>query len=217
MTKIALVGTTGFVGSAILHELLWRDYRVTAIVHDAWDLKFKEHVNFVKANVLDPKEINGIFDEHDVVISAFNAGWTNPDIYHDFMTGSIIIQRYAKKANVKRLIVSGGAGSLYITDQLQVVDSKDFPEKWKAGALAARDYLNYLKEERELDWCFVSPALEMNLTTSGMRTGEYRIGLDTPVYDNNGRSIISVEDLAVAIVDEVENPSHHRQRFTVGY
>ena len=130
---------------------------------------------------------------------------------------SVIIQQYAKKANVKRMIVSGGSGSLYITPKIQVVDSEDFPEKWRAGASAARDYLNYLRNERELDWCFVSPALEMNLFTSGRRTGKYRTGLDTPVYDEEGRSIISVEDLAVAIVDEVEYPVHHRQRFTVGY
>ena len=154
MIKIALVGATGFVGSAILNEIIWRGHKVTAICREPKSLRYTDRVTMVKVNVLDTKELNGVFDGHDVIISAFNAGWTNPNLYHDFITGSVIIQQYAKKANVKRMIVSGGSGSLYITPKIQVVDSEDFPEKWRAGASAARDYLNYLRNERELDWCF---------------------------------------------------------------
>ncbi len=217
MIKIVLIGASGFVGSAILGELLWRGYNLKAIVRDASTVMKNKDITLIEANVLEPMELNSVFDGCDVVISAFNPGWTNPNLYNDFLTGSKAIQNSVKRAKAKRLIVSGGAGSLYVADTLQVVDTITFPEKWKPGAMAARDYLDYLKMEQVLDWCFVSPALEMNLSTSGTRTGSYRLGLDTPVYDDNGRSIISVEDLAVAIVDEMENPVHHRKRFTVAY
>jgi uncharacterized protein len=217
MEKIALIGASGFVGSAILYELLQRNHKVTAIVRDIKSLRSNNNITFLNANVLNPKELSKALDGNDIATSAYNAGWTNPNLYNDFMIGSEIIQECVKHANINRLIVSGGAGSLYIIDNLQLVDKIDFPSRWKPGALAARDYLNYLKEEKELDWCFVSPAIEMNLSTSGIRTGTYRTGLDNPVYDQNGASNISVEDLAMAFVDEVENPKHHRQRFTVGY
>lgn len=100
---------------------------------------------------------------------------------------------------------------------MQLLETPQFPEAFRAGASAARDYLNILKSEKELDWTFLSPAIEMNQGTSGIRKGTYRTGLDNPVFDANKRSIISVEDIAVAIVDELENPKYIRQRFTVAY
>jgi putative NADH-flavin reductase len=100
---------------------------------------------------------------------------------------------------------------------VQLVDSQDFTEEWKAGALAARDYLNIIKKEQDLDWTFISPAIEMHQGTSGERKGTYRTGLETPVFDENNRSVISAEDVAVAIVDEVEQPKHIKERFTVAY
>ena len=111
----------------------------------------------------------------------------------------------------------GGGGSLFVADGLQLVDTPGFPQEFKAGALAARDYLNVLKNERELEWTFLSPPLEMHHGTSGERKGIYKTGLDHPVFDANQRSAISVEDCAVAIVDELEHPKHIRQRFTVAY
>lgn len=98
-----------------------------------------------------------------------------------------------------------------------MVDTPQFAQEWKPGALAARDYLNILKKEDQLDWTFISPAIEMNPGTPHERTGKYRISLDNPVFDANHKSTISVEDLAVAIIDEVENPKHIHQRFTIGY
>ena len=133
------------------------------------------------------------------------------------MQGAIAIQRGVKESGVKRLLVSGGAGSLYVADGVQKVDTPNFPVEWKAGAIAARDYLNIIKNENDLDWTFLSPAIEMHQGTSGERKGYYRTGLDTPVYNEDGRSIISVEDVAVAIVDEIENPQNLRRRFTVAY
>jgi putative NADH-flavin reductase len=154
---------------------------------------------------------------NDAVISAYNAGWTNPDLYNEFLKGSQTIQAAVKKSGVKRLIVVGGAGSLFIAPGRQIVDTEGFPSEWKPGALAARDYLNIIKEEQVLDWTFFSPAVEMHQGTSGTRKGTYRTGLENPVFDANGRSIISVEDTAVAIVDELEKPKHIQQRFTAAY
>jgi putative NADH-flavin reductase len=97
------------------------------------------------------------------------------------------------------------------------LDTPDFPQEFKAGSTSARDYLNLLKSENELEWTFISPAIEMHPGGSGKRTGNYRTGLESPVFDEKGKSRISVEDLAVAIADEAENGRHIRQRFTVGY
>jgi putative NADH-flavin reductase len=215
--KIALIGATGFVGSAILKEALNRGHEVTAIVRHPEKLEAQNNLVAVKSNVMNSDELSKILKGNDVVISAYNAGWTNPNIYDDFLKGSKSVQEAVKKSGVKRYIVVGGAGSLFIAPGVQFVDTPQFPEEWKPGALSARDYLNELKNEDQLDWTFVSPAIEMNHSLPHERKGVYRTGLDNPVFDANNRSTISVEDLAVAIVDEAEHPKHIRVRFTVAY
>src|SRR5690606_30856955 len=120
-------------------------------------------------------------------------------------------------AGVKRYSVVGGAGSLADREGNQSVDSADFPENIKRGAVAVRDYLHELKQNQGLDWTFIRPAIEIHRGTSGIRKGTYRTGLDHPVVDENGRSVLSVEDVAVAIADEVEHPKHIKQRFTAAY
>lgn len=215
--KIVLIGASGFVGTAVLNELLQRNHQVTAIVRHPEKVKKADNLNVVSADVLDEEALQAALRGQDAVISAYNAGWANPNIYDDFMAGAKAIQESVKKAGVKRLIVIGGAGSLFIAPGQQLVDTDAFPAEWKPGALAARDYLNILREDRMLDWTFLSPAIEMNPGTSGIRKGVYRMGLDSPVFDDNHKSMISVEDIGVAIVDELEHPRHIRQRFTVAY
>ena len=215
--KIALIGATGFVGNAVLKEALDRGNEVTAIVRNPEKLSSQKNLKIVQGDVFDTNHLAEILKGNDVVISAYNAGWTNPDLYDEFMKGSESIQEAVKKSGVKRLIVNGGAGSLFVAPEVQLIDTPEFPDAFKAGAGAARDYLNILKKEDQLDWTFVSPAIEMNPGTKHGRTGHYRTGLDNPVFDENNHSTISVEDLAVAIVDEAENPKYFRVRFTVGY
>ena len=215
--KVALIGASGFVGSAILKELLHRGHLVTAIVRNPAKVSSSSNVTVVSANVLDEAQVKNAVAGNDAVISAYNAGWTNPDLYNEFLKGSQTIQEGVKQSGIKRYIVVGGAGSLFTSPGQQLVDTEAFPKEWKAGALSARDYLNILKKEKELEWTFLSPAVEMHHGTSGERKGTYRSGLESPVVDDNGRSIISVEDTAMAIVDELENPKHIRQRFTVAY
>jgi uncharacterized protein len=215
--EVALIGASGFVGTAILNELLQRGHQVTAIVRNPGKIAPAENVTAVSANALNETEIKNAVAGHDAVISAYNAGWTNPDLYNEFLKGAQTIQEGVKQSGVKRLIFIGGAGSLFIAPGQQLVDTEAFPAEWKPGALAARDYLNILKKETELDWTFLSPAVEMHQGTSGNRKGKYRTGLESPVFDADSRSMISVEDTAVAIVDELESPKHIRQRFTVAY
>lgn len=214
--KVAIIGATGFVGSSLVREAVNRDLTVGAIARNT-DKIVNNEVAKIAIDVNNEKELADKLKGYDVVVSAFNAGWTNPNIYNDFLAGSKAIQQAVKDAGIKRLIVIGGAGSLYVADNVQAVDTPDFPAAFKSGASAARDYLNILKQEKDLDWVFFSPAFEMNPGITTGRTGKYRLGKDHPVFDENNASRLSVEDLAVVIFDEVQKPKHHRERFTAAY
>lgn len=217
MKKVAVIGATGFVGSHVVKELENRGYEVEAIVRDASKVEQSDKVTAKSIDINNVEELAESLKGNDAVISTFNAGWTNPNLYHDFLAGSENIEKAVEQSGVKRLIVVGGAGSLYTPDNIQIVDTPDFPEAYKPGAAAARDYLNKIKENKTLDWTFFSPAIEMNQANIGTRTGKYRTSLETPVFDENGRSILSVEDVAVALVDELEQNNHIRERFTAAY
>ncbi|AYL96070.1 NAD(P)-dependent oxidoreductase [Mucilaginibacter celer] len=211
--KIALIGATGFVGKAVLNEALQRGYEVTAIARNPKTDIESDKIILKTADVYNVDELTEALKGADAVVNAFNAGWTNPNLYSDFIKGSEAIQQATKQAGVKRLLVVGGAGSLYIAGQ-QLVDSPQFPAEWKEGATAARDYLNIIKKEEELDWTFLSPAIHLH---PGTRTGVYRTGTDEPVFNDKHEHEISVADLAVAILDELENNRFVKRRFTVGY
>jgi len=151
---------------------------------------------------------------HHAAISAFNPGWSNPDIYKQQVKGTEAIIRGVKQAGLKRLLFVGGAGSLEVKPGVQGVDTPEFPKDWKQGALAAREALNMLRKETGLDWSFLSPSADLS---PGQRTGTFRLGKDQLLKDAKGESRISVEDYAMAMIDEVEKPTHIRQCFTVGY
>lgn len=212
--KIAIIGATGFVGSAILNELADRKHNITAIARNPKDTS---NVNWVAADIFNTDALAETLKGNDVVISAYNSGWTNPNIYDDFIAGSKAIQEAVKKSGVKRYITIGGGGSLFVAPGLQAVDTPDFPKEYYVAASAARDYLNIIKEEKDLDWAFFSPAFEMHPGITIGRTGKYRLGLENPVFNDEQRSLLSVEDLAVVIADEAETPKHHQIRFTAGY
>lgn len=215
--KIAVIGASGFVGKHLVSELVNRKHSIKAFARNTENILAHENVAKIALDANDVEKLAANLADVDVVVSAYNAGWTNPNLYDDFLKGSKSIQEATKKAGVKRLIMIGGAGSLQATPEIQIVDTPEFPAEIKPGALAARDYLNILKEETELDWTFFSPAPEMHPGTSGVRKGTYRLGTDYPVADEHGRSVLSVEDVAVVIADEVEQPKHIKQRFTAAY
>ncbi len=216
MKKVAVIGATGFVGTHVVNELTDRGYEVEAIVRDASKVQQNEKVTAKSVDVNNVEELAQALKGNDAVINAFNAGWTNPNLYDDFLNGSVNIEKAVEKSGVKRFITVGGAGSLYI-DGNQLVDGPDFPAEIKPGATAARDYLNKIKENTTLDWTFFSPAIEMHQGTAGVRTGKYRTALENPVFDKNGRSVLSVEDVAVVLADELEQNNHIRERFTAAY
>lgn len=214
--KVAVIGATGFVGKQVVNELSNRGYEVNAIARDSSKIETKDHVTPISADVNNVEELSEVLKGNDAVISAFNAGWTNPNLYNDFLNGSRNIEKAVEESGVKRFITVGGAGSLFI-DGHQLVDGADFPADIKPGATAARDYMNEIKKNDTLDWTFFSPAIEMHAGTAGVRKGTYRTALENPVFDENGRSVLSVEDVAVALVDELEQNNFIKKRFTAGY
>lgn len=213
--KVAIIGATGFVGPKVVTEALNRGHEVTAFARNPEKLEVENSERLTKqsADVYDTDILANLLVGHDAVISTFNAGWTNPNLYNDFLTGAKSIQQAAKQAGVKRLIVVGGAGSLYIHGA-QLVDGPHFPAEYKPGATAARDYLNELRKEEELDWTFLSPAINLH---PGERTANFRLGTEEPVFNAEGKSDISAEDLAVALINELEEGQFIKKRFTLGY
>jgi len=214
--KVAVIGATGFVGKQVVNELSNRGYTVNAIARDSSKVEAKENVTSVSADVNNVEELTKVLQGNDAVINTFNAGWTNPNLYDDFLNGSKNIEKAVEKSGIKRFISVGGAGSLFIEGH-QLVDGPDFPADIKPGALAARDYLNEIKKNETLDWTFFSPAIEMHPGTAGVRVGTYRTALENPVFNEEGRSVLSVEDVAVVLVDELEQNNFVKQRFTAGY
>ena len=212
--KIALIGATGFIGSAILQEALDRGHQVTAIVRHTERLPQHPSLVAQKGDITIEMETTALVVGHDAVISAYSPDRDVPDIYQQHVSGYRKIIDGVKEAGVKRLLVVGGAGSLEVAPGVQLVDTPQFPEQWKAGALAAREVLYLLRDESELEWTFLSPS---SMIAPGERTGRFRLGTDQLLTDANGQSRISVEDYAVAMLNELEDPKHIRRRFTVGY
>jgi len=212
--KIAVIGATGFVGSAILQEALQRGHDVTAIVRHPEKVKPHPKLRSHRADVQKGDEVTRSVAGHDAVISAFNPGWSNPGIYNQQVKGTRAIIDGVKRAGVKRLLFVGGAGSLEVKPGVQSVDLPEFPAEYKQGALTTREALNLLRNEPRLDWSFLSPSADL---FPGQRTGKFRLGTDQLLADAKGESRISVEDYAMAMIDEVEKPKHIRRRFTVGY
>ena len=212
--KIALIGATGFIGSGILREALDRGHQVTAIVRHTE--KLPQHPNLVarRTDVRDAQETTAAVAGHDAVISGYSPGRDAADVYQEHIAGYRAIIDGVKESGVKRLLVVGGAGSLEVAPGAQLVDTPEFPEQWKPGSLSAREVLYLLRDEPELEWTFLSPS---GMIAPGERTGQFRLGTDQLLTDAEGESRISVEDYAVAMLDELENPKHIRQRFTAGY
>ena len=216
--KIALIGGTGFVGTAARNEALQRGHLVTALARDPAKLAPNAGLTVVKADVTDADQVATAVKGHDAVINAFNPGWNAPDLYNAFLRGTRAIVGGIKRSGVKRVLIIGGAGSLYVAPGVQLVDTDGFkshvPPNIIPGAQAARDALNEIRKETELDWSFLSPAAVLQ---PGERKGAFRIGADDLLTNGDQPGSISVQDLAVAIVDELEKPRHIRRRFTVAY
>ncbi|PAU65139.1 3-beta hydroxysteroid dehydrogenase [Pseudomonas sp. PIC25] len=212
--KLALIGASGFVGSALLQEALERGHLVTAIVQHPEKLPSHPNLIALKADAYQPDAVATAVAGHDAVLDAFNPGWGKENIRELFLQGTRSIFAGVKQAGVKRLLVVGGAGSLYVAPGVQLIDTPHFPAEWKEGAEGARQALELIRAESGLDWTFVSPPA---LLEPGERTGRFRLGGDELLMNGDHPANISVADLAVAILDEIEQPKHIQKRFTVGY
>lgn len=202
--NIAIIGASGNVGSRLLAEALRRHHSVTAIARNTDSISNENGVTAVSVDVHDSAALTAALKGHDVVISAGR-----------FATiGAQDVIGPLKRAGVKRLLVVGGAGSLEVAPGVALVDTPQFPVEYKPEALAGRSFLESLRNEATLDWTFLSPSA---LFIPGERTGKFRLGHDQLLTSAEGKSWISMEDFAIAMLDEVEQPAHSRQRFTVGY
>jgi len=202
--KIALIGASGHVGSRLLTELLNRGHTVTGIARDAAPLASRPGMVAKVGDATRPAQLTPLLVGHDVVISATRFQSSDPNA----------LIAAVKQAGVQRLMVVGGAASLEVAPGRALFDTPGFPDAYKPEAEAGLRFLQILRAEKELDWTFLSPSAEF---APGERTGKFRLGGDRLLTDTNGKSWISMEDFAIAFVDELETPRHSRQRFTVGY
>lgn len=216
MANVLLIGATGFVGSAVLNELVERGHKVTAVVRNVEKIAKNDLVTAVKEDVANVEAIAKLAEGKDAIISAYNPGWTNPEIATLIKENYPKILEAAKQSGVERLLIVGGAGTLFCAPGLRVVDSGVIPAEIMGGVRPLGDfYLNTLMNENNIDWIFFSPAGVFD--QEGKKTGNYRLGKDDLIVDAEGNSHISVQDYADAMVNELEKPAHHKERFTIGY
>lgn len=205
MTHVVLLGITGRAGSRIATELLQRGHTVTGIARDASKAQAQPGLSLQSADATSVDALVPLLRGHDVLVSAtrFDGG-----------SDAATLIAAARQAGVQRLIVVGGAGSLEVAPGKALIDAPGFPDAYKPEAAAGRVFLQALRAEPALDWSFLSPSA---MFEPGERTGQFRVGGDQLLADAAGNSRISMEDYAIALVDEIETPRHTRQRFTVGY
>jgi putative NADH-flavin reductase len=210
--NIALFGSTGQIGSRLLAEATDRGHAVTVVVRDPAKAPARAAA-VVTGDVTDAKSVAETVVGHDAVISAVGGVLEGQDPVAVQAARALI--EGLSSAGVDRLLVVGGAGSLLTPDGVRLIDQPGFPEHVKPFSMAQVDALEiYRSAAAGLRWTFLSPADEIE---PGERTGRFVLGDDEAVYDANGRSHISMEDYAVALVDELETPRHLGRRFTLGY
>lgn len=210
--NIALVGATGKIGRQIARTALERGHALTAIVRGQADLPPElDGARIVIAALDDRAALAAAVRGHDVLASAYGPA---PGTASDSVAVTRALIAAAHAADVRRLIVVGGAGSLQVAPGLQLVDTPDFPAAYKAVALAHRDAFDVLRGDAELDWTFFAPAADIG---PGATRGAFRTGADTLLSDAHGVSRISYGDYAAAFVDEIEQPRYVRRIATAAY
>ncbi|ASA25358.1 NAD(P)-dependent oxidoreductase [Paenibacillus donghaensis] len=208
---VVVIGATGRIGHAIVQEALKRKHQVTAAVRNPQAITAThERLATVAVDILDPASVAAVVRGHEEVISAFGPPSGREQ---DLLTAANSLVQGLQEAGLARLLVVGGAGSLKTESGELLMDTADFPQTLKPLAEAhAEAYATYSKSQ--LDYTVISPPAFIH---PGRRTGQFRIGLDRLIVDEDGRSGISIEDFAVAVIDELEEGNYSRERFTVAY
>lgn len=202
--KIAVIGASGIRGGKIVEEALSRGHEVTGIARNPEKIAVQPRLAARKGDVSDVDGLAKLLAGHDAIISSVHFSAFDPKL----------LIAAVKKSGVKRYLVVGGAGSLKIPTGQRLIDTPEFPAMYKAEAEAGAAYLALLQGEKDLEWTYLSPSA---IIDAGSRTGKFRLGKDDLLVGADGKSFISNEDYAVAMIDEVERKQHVRQRFTVGY
>ncbi|MGO0061315.1 NAD(P)-dependent oxidoreductase [Brevibacillus fluminis] len=206
--KIGVIGATGKAGKQIVKEAVERGHDVTAIVRD------RAKLDATNVAVLE-KDVFALttadLQAFDVVVNAFGAAPGNEHLHVE--AGRVLIE--ALKGTNTRLIVVGGAGSLFVDEAktLRVMETPDFPAIYLATAQSQGKNLQDLQAAQSLNWTFISPSAFFD--PEGKRTGSYRKGNDHLLVNTKGNSYVSYADYAIALVDEIEHPQHRNERFTV--
>ncbi|WP_415922986.1 NAD(P)-dependent oxidoreductase [Steroidobacter sp.] len=212
---LLVYGGTGNIGQRIVREALDRGHEVTLVTRDPARVKEKhDRLKVVTGDVLDSASVAKLAPGHDVVISAVGANRANNPDYAIYRKAaeSLVTALRSLGPNAPRLIAVGGAGSLEIAPGVLLVTK--VPERYRAEVLGQKDALDYYRSVSDVRWTYFSPAGSI---AAGQRTGKFRLGGDQLVTDAKGDSKISIEDYAVALIDEAEQAKHLRQRFTIGY
>jgi putative NADH-flavin reductase len=201
--KVALIGASGQAGSRILAELTRRGHHVTGIARHPEKIAAGANVTAEKGDVYDKDGLVALLKGHEIVISSVHFTASDPNL----------LIEAARASGAKRYFVVGGAGSLEVAPGVKLIDTPEFPAIYKAEAAKGGEFLDLLRQTKDLDWTYLSPSA---MFIAGERTGKFRLGKDQLLASEKGSSI-SFEDYAIALADELEKPAHSRQRFTVGY
>jgi uncharacterized protein len=218
--KIAILGATGFAGAYILSEALLRPkLRVTAIVRSPEAVTAHERLAVVRGDVFETVGLTEALKGHDAVIHAFHPGRAADmaNVFDQSIAGHEAIIAATRAASVPRLVCVGGAASLMTPEGKEYLDSTHWDkafDPYRNAILGTRALYYLLKPVTDLDWVFLAPSAWLR---PGERTGVFRTGKDDMLFAADGTSSISNEDYALALIDEVITPKHHRTRFTVGY
>jgi uncharacterized protein len=211
--KIALFGASGMIGSRILSEALRRGHEIVAIARHPEAVPPARGVSRVAGDATDAASVAATAIGTDVAVSAYGPQSGPQD---GLSRNARALIEGLPRANVPRVIVVGGAGSLEVAPGKRLMDAADFPPAFRARAQAQSAQLDIFRSlaNAMLVWTFVSPSAMIG---PGERTGVYRLGTDSLLLDSSGESKISAEDFAIAILDEVERAAHPNARITAGY
>ena len=208
--KVALCGATGRVGSRILNELLSRGHHAIAIVRPPGTMQPREGVTIAVDDLTDADHIAATIHGADAFVSAYNPP---PDDVEQLAPVTQRLVEATLRSGVPRFLMVGGAGTLEVAPGVTLLDSGHLPPEWQPIAAAHQHALDVLRNS-SINWTYLCPAAYF---APGERTGHFRLGTDNLIADASGTSRISMEDYAIAVVDELEHPQHNRSRFSVGY
>jgi uncharacterized protein len=207
--RLVIFGASGLLGTRLVSEALARGHQLTAVARNVARIDDRGgQVATAAADVTDPGSVAAVAGGHDAALSAVTQH-DRPEMLVDAARGLLA---GLSTAGVRRLVVAGGAGSLLVASGQRLMDTEGFHEEWKPEAIAAAAALDVFRQaDTDVEWSYVSPGA---LLAPGERTGHYRLGGDELLVDEHGKSAISMEDFAIAMLDEAEAAKHPRQRFT---